>query len=72
MALVRCYLEGGGDTDNCMPWNLSIGRYSDDVKVCIGFSLDSYSLVEGKETGVPLFAILSVKVGFIKNIKICS
>jgi hypothetical protein len=24
--------------------NLSIGRYSDDVKVCIGFYLDSYSL----------------------------
>jgi hypothetical protein len=35
----------GGDTDKCMPRNLSIGSYSDDVKVCIGFYLDSYSLV---------------------------
>jgi hypothetical protein len=37
-------LLGGGDTEKCMPRNPSIGCYSDDVKVCIGFYLNSYSL----------------------------
>jgi hypothetical protein len=33
-----------------MPWNPAIDRYSDDVKVCIGFYLDSYSLGGIKST----------------------
>ncbi len=46
MTLVWFFLgEGGGDKDKCMLWNPSINRYSYDVKVCIGFYLDSYSLV---------------------------
>jgi hypothetical protein len=44
MALVWFFLGGGGDTDKCRPRNPSIGRYSDDVKVCIAFYIDSYSL----------------------------
>jgi hypothetical protein len=46
MALVWFFLGGGGEnTNKCMPRNPSIGRYFDNVKVCIGFYLDSYSLM---------------------------
>jgi hypothetical protein len=38
------FLGGGGIKTNVCRGIPSIGRYSDDVKVCIGFYLDSYSL----------------------------
>ncbi len=55
---------GGGDTDKCMPRNPSIGRYSDDVKVCIGFYLDSYSLqlVNGVLCQQPVICMPSYRV----------
>jgi hypothetical protein len=34
---------GGQTTDKCMSWNTSTSRYSDDVKVCIGFYIDDCS-----------------------------
>jgi hypothetical protein len=40
MALVWFFLEGGGDTDKCLPRNPSIGLH----KVCISFYIVSYSL----------------------------
>jgi hypothetical protein len=55
-------LSGGGDTDKCMPRNLSIGRYSDDVKVCIGFYLDSYSLLLPQDSGKREWGVVSLLI----------
>jgi hypothetical protein len=46
-----------------LPQNPSIGRYSDDIKVCIGFYLDSYSLVLTDDQFANKLTIATVEVG---------